>query len=363
MSTTATDVTSQTPPPPPPPQQPASRAKTGFHWLFFILLIVVALGILFAAGVFKSDPKVALVAGEGAYWELVINGAEEAARQYDVDLTVIRSKPEQAAQSQTIRDLLGKRYDGVAVSPIDPVVQAAVLAELAADTRLVTYDSDSPLSRRICFVGTDNYTAGRICGDYVRQAVPDGGEIILSISNLEKENGQRRRQGVIDELLDRPYEREHPMDPADAPPLKGERFIIVTTLIDHADPKAAPELAAKALQDHPNVKCIVGLNAYSTPAILQALEQSKKLGQVKVVGFDNAPETVAGIEAGNVFATVVQDQFGAGFHAVRILSESARGDQSGLPMFQRRTLPVEVVTKENVSAARNQLNPTTQPSP
>ena len=70
----------------------------------------------------------ALVAGEGPYWDLVIDGAREAAEQYDVNLTVIRSKPDEPTQSQTIRDLIGKKYNGVAVSPIDPMAQAVMPA-------------------------------------------------------------------------------------------------------------------------------------------------------------------------------------------------------------------------------------------
>ena len=59
----------------------------------------------------------------------------------------------------------------------------------------------------------------------------------------------------------------------------------------------------------------------------------------------------------------MQDQFGAGFHTVRILAENARGDRSGLPMFERRTLPVEVVDRETVNQkVREQLNPATAPS-
>jgi ribose transport system substrate-binding protein len=341
-----------------------ARSTPGFHWAFFGLLILAAIAILFLAGVFKRNPRVALVVGETAYWDLVIEGANEAAKQYDVKLTVLRAKPDEASQSQTIRDLMGKKYDGVAVSPVNPETQVVLLAELANDTTVVTMDSDSPLSRRLCFVGTDNYTAGRLCGEYVRRAVPDGGEVLISISNLEKENGQRRRQGVIDELLDRPFEREHPMDPPDAPPLKGEKYTVITTLIDHADPAAATDLIAKALAANPNVKCVIGLNAYSAPSALKALEQAKKLGEVKIVGFDNAKETISGIEAGNVYATIVQDQFGAGFHTVRILAENARGDKSGLPMFARRTLPVEVVDRDSVGAGnvQQQLNPATAPS-
>ena len=123
-------------------------------------------------------------------------------------------------------------------------------------------------------------------------------------------------------------------------------------------------MAAKAIKDHPNVKCFVGLNAYSAPALLKALEQAQMLGKVQIVGFDADPQTLSGIEAGTVSASIIQDQFGCGFHTVRILAENAQGNRSGLPMFQRRTLPVEVANRENIAAVRGELSkekPTTQP--
>ena len=339
-----------------------SKPKAKFHWLFFALLILAAAAVLWGAGALRPKPRVVLVTSDQPYWDLVIKGAREAADQYDVHLTVHRAKPDVESQTQIIRGLVDKKFAGIAVSPIDPAAQAAVLSEVAADHTLVTFDSDSPASSRLCFVGTDNYAAGRLCGQKVREVLPDGGEVVISIGNLDKENGQRRRQGVIDELLDRPFKPDQEMDPADSGPLKGPQHTVVATLIDGNDSAKAIELAAAALTANPKVKCVVGLNAYSTPAVLKALAQAGKLGQVQVVAFDNHADTLAGIGNGHVFATIVQDQFGCGFHTVRILAETARGNRSGLPMFQRRTLPVEVITKANLSTAYTQLNPATQPT-
>src|SRR5439155_15498208 len=140
------------------------------------------------------------------------------------------------------------------------------LANIAGQSTLVTLDSDSPVAGKLCFVGTDNYEAGRLCGQLVRDAVPDGGEVIVSVGNVEKQNTQRRRQGLIDELLDRPYEEQRPMDPVDAP-LKGEKYTVVATLVDNSDPGAAADLASKAMKDHPNLKCFAGLLSYSAAAI------------------------------------------------------------------------------------------------
>ena len=39
---------------------------------------------------------------------------------------------------------------------------AAVLAEVAAESDLITFDSDSNVSRRPGFIGTENYDAGRV---------------------------------------------------------------------------------------------------------------------------------------------------------------------------------------------------------
>ncbi|GIT30306.1 MAG: hypothetical protein Ct9H300mP1_23520 [Planctomycetaceae bacterium] len=49
----------------------------------------------------------------------------------------------------------------------------------------------------------DNYTAGRMCGELIREALPKGGKVMLFIGRLEQDNARLRRQGVIDALLGR----------------------------------------------------------------------------------------------------------------------------------------------------------------
>lgn len=341
----------------------STRAGSAVAWVIIALLLVIGGIALFSVGAFAPKPRLALVtSGEGPYWDLVIAGAREAAAMHDATLFVLKSKSDADSQIEGLRNLLaGQKFDGVAVSPINPLAEAAVLGEIASRTTLVTIDSDSPLSARLCFVGTDNYAAGRLAGDQVRKALPEGGAVLISIGNPDKENTQRRRQGVIDELLERAYEPEHPTDAFDAS-LKGEQFIVLATIVDGSDPDKAAELVAEAVKANPNIKAVVGLLGYSTPAILKGLEQAGKLGQVKVIGFDNADATLAGIEAGHVHASILQDQFGIGFQAVRIMSEAARGNRSGLPMFQRRTLPCEVIHIDNVKAIRAQLKGEPVPS-
>src|SRR5262249_11857263 len=157
--------------------------------------------------------------------------------------------------------------------------------------------------------------------------------ILVAIGSLEKENGQRRRQGLIGGLLDRPFDRSHPMDAVDAT-LKGQKYSIVATIVDGIDAAKATDMAADAIKKYPDAEGIVELVAYRTPAVLKALNQTQKLGKIQVVGFDANDETLAAVEAGNVYATVVQDAYAIGFQTIRTLADVTRGDKRfATPMF------------------------------
>jgi ribose transport system substrate-binding protein len=349
---------------------PARSHSTGSHAARRIMLLLIAfIAIVIAlwyTGAFKPRPKIALVtASQGPYWDMIVRGAQDSAERYKLDLTVIRAHGDEEEQTAAIRGLLGQGYNGIAISPNNPMTQGAILSEVAGQTNLVTFDSDSEVAGKICHIGTNNYDAGRECGKLIAQAIPDGGDVLLCIGSLDKDNGKRRRQGVIDELLDRTFEPARPMDAVDAT-LKGPKYTIVATIVDGIDPTKAAALAADALKQHPNVKCCAGLFAYNTPALLKALADSGKTGKVQIVGFDTYDQTLDGIESGTVFASVAQDPYNIGREAVRVLGDAANGDRMALPMFSNYFLATDDVTKANVATVRQDLakkmKPATQPA-
>ena len=321
-----------------------------------VILLLLALAALagWSAGWLKPRPTVALVTNNSdPFWDPVIAGAQQAASQHRLNLKVIRGTGDAAAQSAAIRQLITEGVRGLAVSPIDEDGQVQVLRQAAVQMPLVTVDSDSPNSSRLWFVGTDNYVAGRQIGSALQEALPDGGEVLICVGSVTAENGKLRRQGVIDELLDRPYSRVGPFDPVDAP-VKGAKYTVIGTAVDLHDRDRAVQLAADAVRKHPDLKCVVALYSYSAPAVLKALEQTGKLGQIKVIGFDVLPETVTAVEAGHVVVTMQQAQFDMGFDAVRALAQALSGDSrvaaAAAGMTPMRYLGVSEVTQQNVAS-------------
>jgi ribose transport system substrate-binding protein len=189
----------------------------------------------------------------------------------------------------------------------------------------------------------------------VREVLPNGGSVIISVGSLDTTNGRDRRQGVIDTLLDRSFDRTRKPDAVDAQ-LKGAKYSIAATILDGADVARGKTLIADALKAHPEANCIVALWSYSAEVALGGIERSGRgAGQVKVVAFDESPQTQAGIEAGTVQASIVQDQYRIGYEAVRMLASTVRGLEQGGPQGPRMIyLPIHVLRQDNLESFRDQ---------
>ena len=339
---------------------PDSRARKSSK-TFLVSLIVIALVavggigvyVAWANGAFQGREKIAILTwNQDPFWDPLRAGAQDAARDCNVDLTLIESEPTVEAQMRHLKDLVNGGAQAIAISPHNPREEEAAINEAADKVMIVTFDSDAPHLKRKGFIGTNDYAAGQVAGEQVREAIPDGGNVIISVGSIEMTNGRDRRQGVIDDLLDRPTKSERAFDLVDAD-LKGNRYSVVATVVDGGDPTIAIKQLADAIQAHPNVKCIVGLFSYSGPAILKAIDQAGKKGKIKIVGFDESAEEQAAVRSGEIYSSVLQDQYRCGYATVRTISDLLKGNEQNGPIRPSLTeLPVLVMRPDNIDALR-----------
>lgn len=291
--------------------------------------------------------------GVAEFWTIAEAGAKQAGTDLGVEVSVLMPGS-LSDQKQMMEDAVTRGYKGVAVSPIDSSNQIEMLNNVAAATKLVTHDSDAPESNRLAYIGMDNYTAGRLCGQLVKEALPQGGEIMILIGRMEQDNSRKRRQGVIDELLGRSEDPARYDPPGEV--IEGNGFKILGTMTDGFDLSKAKANAEDALSRHPEIDAMVGLFAYNPPAILQALEQAGKLNAVKVIGFDEDSQTLAAIKAGTMHGTVVQNPYEYGYQSVKVLKALAAGDASVVPAGKFIHIHGRQIRKDNVDAFSKDLN-------
>jgi ABC-type sugar transport system substrate-binding protein len=224
-----------------------------------------------------DGPEYAFITnGVADFWAIGKAGAEKAAAELGVTAAVIMPASI-TDQTRKIEDLLTRGTAGIAISPINPANQGEVLAKAAAATNLITHDSDAPDSPRKVYIGMDNYEAGLICGKLVRDALPEGGKVMLFIGRLDQDNSQRRRQGCIDGILGREPDSSRRDDPGAELKSDDGDYVILGTMTDQFDRAKAKANAEDALLRHPDVAAMVGLFEYNPPLILEALERAGRL--------------------------------------------------------------------------------------
>lgn len=308
-----------------------------------ILVLVLLLGVSCNKpqnGGAGKKHRVAFVTNNASdYWTIARKGTEKAQAEIpnvEVDFRV-DSDGTAAEQQRLVDDLLAKGIEGIAISPVDPVNQTPMLNKAAAQALVITQDSDAPNSNRVCYIGTDNVAAGRQAGELVKEALPEGGKIMVFVGVLDAANAQQRYQGLKEAL-------------------QGSKVQIVDIRTDNTDRVRAKSNASDTLVNNSDIAGMVGLWAYNGPAILGAVRDAGKIGKVKIVCFDEDDETLNGIKDGGIYATVVQQPFEFGRQSIAMMVKILDGDRSVVPATKQVLVPTLAVRKDNVEAFIKKIN-------
>jgi ribose transport system substrate-binding protein len=301
--------------------------------------------------------------GVADFWTIGKAGAEKAGKDLNVEVSVIMPS-NMTDQTRKVQDLITRGTDGIAISPIDPDNQGEVLDTAAAKTNLITHDSDAPRSKRLVYIGMDNYKAGYMCGKLTRDALPDGGKIMIFIGRVEQDNARRRKQGAIDGILGRPEDSTRNDDISKPLASDDGKYTVLGVMTDQFDRKKGKDNAEDAITRNPDLAAMVGLFEYNPPLCMEALERAGKLGKVKVIGFDENATTLQGIKDGTVVGTIVQNPYEYGYQSIKILNALHDGDKSVIPESKTVDITARIINKDNVDAFWIDLNAKTgKPAP
>lgn len=309
----------------------------------FCLLLFAACTKTGSVGTGPDTPtqkKLAFVTNNSSdFWTIARKGTEKADTEL-ANVTVEFKMPgdgSAAEQKRLVDDLLAKGIDGIAISPVDPENQTQLLNDVAKQALVFTQDSDAPKSDRVCYVGTDNVAAGRQAGALIKEALPQGGKIMIFVGNLDARNAQERLQGIKQTL-------------------EGSNVQILDTRTDNTERVRAKANVSDTLVKYSDVVGLVGLWSYNGPAIVNAVREAGKTNQVKIIAFDEEDETLAGIKDGAIFGTVVQQPYEFGYQAIQLMAKVLAGDKSGIPASKQLFVPTLVIKKDTVEEFTKKIN-------
>lgn len=238
----------------------------------------------------KITVGVSLLTRTHPFYQDLEAGLKEAAAQNGYELLVTAGEFDVAKQKDQVQDFIVRKVDAIILSPCDSKsigtsIRAANDAGIPVFTADIACLADGV--KIVSHVASDNVAGGALAAQAVVKALNGAGQVAI-IDHPEVESVIQRVKGFEDEL-------------AKTPGIK-----IVAKLSGHGTKDQAFRTAEDILQAHPNLAAIFGINDDSALGALAAVEKSGKVGRVTIIGFDAVPEARAAIQAGKIYADVIQ---------------------------------------------------------
>lgn len=171
---------------------------------------------------------------------------------------------------ENIEELTSQGIQGLAISPNNTAeLRQCINGLYEQGIPVITLNSDVPGSKRICFIGMDNYRAGQTAAGLMCQMLPDNSKILPLAGHLNNTAHNNRLNGFLDTLNQQnTYNlRIMPFQPC----------------FDRND--YAHEITQHALRENPD---LVGIYVASNgqEGVCQAVEEEGRKGKVKIIAFD-----------------------------------------------------------------------------
>ena len=177
-----------------------------------LLVLVLAFALASCGGGASSDAKkykvAVLYTANSAFWTSVGDGAAAKAEELNAtgkyNITTYATGPAESgtsAQVQLFEDIVSQGYDGIIIAVSDPATLNNKINE-AVDKGIVvvTMDTDAPDSKRIAFVGTDNYNYGVLQGETCVEVMGNKGKLIVFNAFPETLGQAQRTKGIQDAI-------------------------------------------------------------------------------------------------------------------------------------------------------------------
>ncbi|ACZ20080.1 monosaccharide-binding protein [Sanguibacter keddieii DSM 10542] len=256
----------------------------------------------------------------------VRDGAQEAADELGIDLTVVDAQNDSTAQTDQIASAVSSGTSGLLINAVDSDAAAAAVAPaLSGDLPVIGVDRAVNGAEITSLVSSDNVAGGSQAADALAAAIGEEGKVIVLQGQPGTSASRDRGAGFTEGIAAYP----------------GIEVVAMQTA--NFDRAQALDVATNLLQANPDVVGIFAENDEMALGAIQALG-ARAGDDVHVVGFDGTDDGLAAVEAGTLEATIAQQPRELGRQSVQLMADVLAGEtvDSEVPVA------VETVTVDNV---------------
>jgi ribose transport system substrate-binding protein len=262
-----------------------------------------------------GKPYIALVSKgfQHQFWQAVKEGAEQAAEEFDVEITFEGPDTEADVdqQLQQLQTALDKGPDAIGFAALDSQAADPYLQQAQdAGIPVIAFDSGVESDIPVTTAATDNKAAAAEAAKQMVELVGGSGKIALVVHDQTSVTGIDRRDGFVD------YIEEN------APDIE-----IVDIQYGGGDQLKSTDLAKAILQANPDLKGIYGSNEGSAIGVVNAVTELGLEGKLTVIGFDSGQAQIDAINDGLMAGAITQNPVGIGYETVKAAVEALDGKE------------------------------------
>lgn len=268
------------------------------------MLVPISISLLAGCGSRHEDnEKYYLVSAniQVPYWQTAGAGFRHAAAEMKVQAEFVGPETyDPKAQQLEFERVIRTKPSGILISPANPeLMRSDIDSAVAAGIPVVTIDADSPASKRLFFVGTNNYLAGVMGAKVAVKEMHGKGNVV--VFTMPQTNLDDRLRGYRDIF-------------ANSPQIK------ITRVVDIAgNPRLAFDAAEEIVgKEKDKVDAFVCLEALAGKEVAEVLSRYNLKGKT-VLAMDTDPETLDWIKKGVIAATIAQKPFTMSYVAMMML--------------------------------------------
>jgi ribose transport system substrate-binding protein len=271
--------------------------------LLSLLSVALFVTSLLSCGAHDSNEYYVFVAAnlQVPYWQAAGAGFTKAAGLFKVRADFVGPNSyDPKAERDALDQAVQQKATGILLGVTDPVLlQDSIDKAIAAGIPVITMDSDAPASKRLFFIGTNNYAAGVSGGVRLAQELKGKGNVVV-FTMPDQRNMQDRLRGYRDTL-------DH-------------AGIKITRVVDiQGDPRIAFDTTTQILgKEKDQVDAFACLEAQSGKEVAGVLNSYKITDKV-VMAMDTDPETLDWIKKGGIAATIAQKPYTMAFVGMQML--------------------------------------------
>jgi ribose transport system substrate-binding protein len=323
--------------------------RSGITLACFLVFLVAAVIVACAKPYHEENERYVFVATNInlPYWQEAQAGFLDAAKTLGVKAELIGpASYDPSGEVGMFRQVVAQHPAGICLSAARPdVFQAEIDKAVEQGIPIVCVDADVPDSKRVLYIGTDNFKAGRESLKHMAALVGGKGNIVV-ISIPGQHNLDDRVAGVADALKN-------------FPALK-----LAKILDDKGDLRNAFDQIYALLNKKERVDGIICLEATGGPGAASALHQFSLEGKVPIVAFDKDPETLDLIQSGAIASTIAQKPYVMSYYGLKFLDDLHHNAVREFKDWRTAPAPpmpswvdtgTAVVDKKNLAAFREAL--------